>query len=789
MSCPCDIHVFPHPVAVPAGLHAGAFLRARALGIFPDWRLSVLEAIGAQPALHDWRSRTSHNLGLMLAEMGAYVFDVCDFYEALGAGETFVNTAQLVGAQRKLVALLGYRPRPGVGASAWLAVDADGRRVVALPTGTAFRSGDFDGNPPQVFEMEEAASIDPRINRFLVERVARDAIAGATLASLLVDPGSVRVRPGQPIVIDFGGTLAPTRVAGLVPLTLRSRIPASRLDFTKAVAVPVGATYSGLRVLGVGGATGLWKLGQIGADTETAISVTGVLLESIAPVRARDVVLFERDADLEARNVTATIERQRTLLTGLTSTLRDTANNVTGTVDSPPVKVAITYVELDTPLAWSSAGANRVIVHHPLVIGARVLVPHKDTLAVDDPISIPALVDPPRVSVTQLLLEDLHLEGVLTSGALDATAHTALVNQGEDWGRTLAAAVTLYGNVIAVTRGESVHGEVLGFGDASQERQTFRLKKKPLTYLPAATASGIRTTLAVRVGSVAWHEVESFFDATDADRVYIVRHGDDAETHVTFGGGARLPTGAVVTADYRFGAGAAVPPAGSISQLAKPFPGISGGRNVLPAFGGGDTESPRAIAIYGPRSALLLGRAVSLQDLEAAAATVMGVLAARAMWRWDHDGQRAVAQVQYIGSAQLRDVIRAKLRALAEPDAPIQVLRALPQESLMVLDVEVDPDYLVADVRAALREALYRKADLPGTGGLLRAEHLGPEGPVFLSQLAAVVMAVPGVASMRSVSFNGLPFVQWGRKPLDGRYFDFGEPGVNTSRLVINGVA
>jgi hypothetical protein len=39
------------------------------------------------------------------------------------------------------------------------------------------------------------------------------------------------------------------------------------------------------------------------------------------------------------------------------------------------------------------------------------------------------------------------------------------------------------------------------------------------------------------------------------------------------------------------------------------------------------------------------------------------------------------------------------------------------------------------------------------------------------------------------VSFNGTPFVQWGRKPLDGRYFDFGEPGPSTSRLLINGAA
>ncbi|HEV7800471.1 MAG TPA: hypothetical protein VGP15_05290 [Burkholderiales bacterium] len=789
MTCPCDISVFPRALVIPAGLRASAFTHARTLGIFPDWRLSILAAIGAQPALRSWRARAPHDLGLMLAEMGAYVFDVSDFYDALVAGETFINTAQLTGAQRKLIALLGYVPRPAVGSQAYLATEADGRRVISLPTGVAFRSGEFDGNPPQVFELTSPASIDPRINRYTVERVARNEIRSSTLDAVLVHPGSVRVRAGEPIVLDFAGTLRSTRVSSIVPLALRSKAPASQLSFTTAVAVPAGATYSGLRILSSGGATGLWKLGQIGSDTETAISGSDVLLESLAPVHAGEIVLFEKDGALEARRVIATLERQCTLLPGLASTIKNASNVVTGTIESPAIKIAITRLTLDTALAWSSADASRIVVHHPLGIAARVLVPVKDSLEHDDPISIPALIDPPRVSVTRLLLEDVHHEGVATSGALDATAHTAAINQGEDWGKTLNAAVTLYANVLEVSRGETVLGEILGAGDASQTRQTFKLKKKPLTYLAAATASGMKSTLSVRVGGVLWHAVETFYGVTDSDRVYLVRHDDAGETFVVFGGGARLPTGAAVTADYRYGAGAAVPPAGSIAQLAKPFPGVNSVRNVLPAFGGADAESARELAVYAPRSALLLGRAISLPDLEAAAATVSGVRAARAAWRWDDAGLRAVAQVQYIGSEQVRETIRARLRALAEPDAPIRVLRSLPQTATLVLALEVHPDFLAADVIGAAREALYREPALPGTGGVLRPEQLGPEGIVFLSEIAAAVMAVAGVAALQSVSFDGTPFVQSGRRPAAGRYFDFGEPGTATSRLVINGAA
>lgn len=788
MTCPCDIAVFPRPLVIPAGLGPAALRNARTLGLFPDWRLALLGAVGGRPELDAWRARDRADLGLMLLEMGAYVFDVVDFYTALGAGEGFIRTAELAGAQRKLVALLGYRPRPAVGALAFLAAEAEGRRVVSLPAGTAFRSGEFAGNPPQVFELEAPASIDPRANRFGVEPVAQDATASATLASLLVDPASVRVRAGDALVLDFAGTLRTAKVAGVAPVSLRSKAPAARLTLASPVSVPAGAKHSTLRLWSSGGTLGLWKLGQIGADTETAVSGANVLLESVAPVRAGQLVLFEREGTLAAHRVVSAVEIQRTLLAALSSTIKDTSNVVQGTVESPPIKVMVLGLTLDSGLGWSSGDAAKIVVHYPLVPAARVLVPLKDTLEVLDEVTLPSLVDAPRVEVKRLLLEDVHQEGVLAGGSLDAAAHKAVIAQGEEWGKALTAPVTVFGNVLEVSRGESVRGEVLGVGDATLARQSFTLKKKPLTYLPAATASGIRSTLSVRVAGILWREVESFYGARDDERVYLVRHDEAGETQVVFGGGARLPSGARVTADYRFGAGGALPPAGSITQLARPFPGVASVRNVLPAFGGAEAESPRELAAYGPRSALLLGRAVSLPDLEAAAAAVPGVRAARAQWRWDAAGMRAAAQVQYIGSAQLRETIRARLRALAEPDAPIAVVRSLPQPARLELDLEIDREHVVEDVIAAVREALYAPADLPGSGGLLRPERLGPEGVVFLSQVMAAVTAVAGVAGVRAVALDGTPFAQSGRQPAAGSYFDFGEPGTPASGLLINGV-
>src|SRR5262249_37509635 len=56
-------------------------------------------------------------------------------------------------------------------------------------------------------------------------------------------------------------------------------------------------------------------------------------------------------------------------------------------------------------------------------------------------------------------------------------------------------------NVVHATHGETVN-EVLGNGDAAQPHQSFVLKKPPTTYLSAPTASGVESTLEVRVSGV-----------------------------------------------------------------------------------------------------------------------------------------------------------------------------------------------------------------------------------------------------------------------------------------------
>ena len=770
MACACDTHDCGLLV-IPAGLDS----LPRALGTFAEWRRDLLAAIGREPRLDDWQARETGDLGLMLAEFFAYMSDVTSFYDGLTANDSYLATVAGEGGARGLAALLGYRPRPAFAASVWIAAEADGVRTIALPAGTAFRSGAFPGNAPQLFELSEAAIVEPRINRLAVDRVPASLLP-TPLPGLSVTAGSVRVQPGQWVVLSSAAGLAVAKIASLRALVLRIRRSVISLDFASPIVPPAGATYADSRLLRGGAKCGAWKLTP-GAGESAVLSGAELSLDSRVPISAGEIVLVEGASQTVARRVASVKEVTYTIQTGLTSTITDSANKVS-TLVSPAIKGMTTRLVLDSALPFAAAETDSLVVHYALSDAATLHAPLKDRLAIADPVLVPGLIDPPRAPVANVALEDAHGEGVISGASLDAAAHEAVLATAPDWGFELTQPVRLYGNVFAATRGETVASELLGTGDASLAIQTFRLKKRPLTYLSAANSAGRVSSLVVHVGGVQWHEVESFYGQAEDARIFMVRHDEAGESDLDFGGGARLPTGAEIVASYRFGAGAAAPPADSVKQLAKPVAGLRSVRNVLAAYGGADAEASDEIAIRGPASALLLGRAISLVDIETAAAEQPGVRAARAAWRWDELGQRPAIAIRYVGDPQLAPDIRAALRALAEEDAPIAVTSAAAQSASLDVSIAVDGEYVADAVADAVGAALFAAVTLPGSGGLLRPERLGPDGPVFASRVLQAIMAVEGVAALEGLSFDGSAFAEVARIPATGAYFDFAGGGV-----------
>ena len=327
-------------------------------------------------------------------------------------------------------------------------------------------------------------------------------------------------------------------------------------------------------------------------------------------------------------------------------------------------------------------------------------------IVLDDLLPHAALAGPvePLQQATQsrVLLQDALEAGAELAGNVsdDGAGNGRLTpaSHARPFAKALRTPVEVFGNLVAVTRGESVE-EILGSGDGTQSFQRFRLTKKPLTYLSApGSATGRRGTLEIWVGGVRWREVESLFLAGPADEVYTVRTTVDGASEITFGGqghGKPLPTGAGnVRAKYRYGAGAASPPAGALHQLARSVKGVRRVLNPLPAFGGDDGDAPAGIRRAAPASALSLGRAVSLLDFEAIARGYRGIVNAAALMAWDEREQRAAVKIYFIPPAadeadQLRDDLEAHLRAIAAPGTPLTVAAAVADPHTLTLDFEV----------------------------------------------------------------------------------------------------
>ena len=151
---------------------------------------------------------------------------------------------------------------------------------------------------------------------------------------------------------------------------------------------------------------------------------------------------------------------------------------------------------------------------------------------------------------------------------------------------------------------------------------------------------------------------------------------------------------------------------------------------------------------YAPASALLLGRAVSLPDMQALAAGVPGVRATTVDWRWNQTQQRPVVQVWYIGDAAIAGDVGQALRRLCDPTTPIAADVALPQPLTLSLDITIDARYLEDDVLPRIRAALMDSAT-----GLLAPERIGIGRPLFRSRVFEAVLAVAATLVLAVVAF------------------------------------
>jgi hypothetical protein len=794
MNCPCDQLIFPPPQVIPAGLTA----LPRQIASFPEFREAMLARILFEPALLEWRARRSDDFGVLLLEMWAYVCDSISFYDEVIADESYVRTASLRPSLRKLVALLGYIPRPAVAAGVDLALLVEGRQPFVVPASTQFRSGAFPGGTPQIFEVTADTRVHPFLNRWMLERARRATLTPgpphlADQSLFLVDAKTNRLKAGQAVLVEDLADETKTRpriVQSVSDFTGQDGAKYKSIQLDSSVPISGATSPDSVRLLAPGQTGTIWQHSVGWAPT--GLSVIWVVFDTVhRDIHLADKVVLDKAGDMRWFSVTDMGELQADLPSTGSATVKDSSGNVTGSV-AVTSTITLTWIQLDKHFNdpsrkdssapdWTTSDAAYVKVHFGFRTAAVPTTEMLLTLNPNDSMTLTAPVEAPQdgKSPGVFLLEDHDDAGAEISGGIEFDTRT--LTPSPPLTVPLAAPVEVYGNVVSATRGETVNAEILGNGDASQTNQTFKLKKSPLTYLPGVDAPS--STLKIYVDGLLWSETPSFFGMAPDAQVYIVRQNDAGDSFVTFGDGirgSRLATGSGnVVAYYRYGAGKASPPAGSITQMGKPVKGVSSVRNPVATGGGDDAEPADGLRTYAPRSALLLGRAISLADMEAAAASVGGVRAVRCEWRWNIKRQRPLVEVYYIGAASVAQSVVKKLRGLSDSVTPIEVDQAAAILSTLSLDIEIDPRRLEADVISAVRSALMDPAS-----GILAPEHVGIGLALFESRIFDAVLAVPGAIAVHGLLLNGAPFSDYGVQPGAGNYFDF-----ESGELVLNGKA
>jgi predicted phage baseplate assembly protein len=338
------------------------------------------------------------------------------------------------------------------------------------------------------------------------------------------------------------------------------------------------------------------------------------------------------------------------------------------------------------------------------------------------------------------------------------------------------AGAVLLANIVEATQGETVKDEVLGSGNGAAF-QAFKLKKSPLTYLPAEDAEGVSavdSALLVTVNGVRWNEKPTLFDSPPDGQEYTAVQDDDEKTSVTFGDGvfgARPPTGKDnIRARYRKGIGTSGNvEIGGIQQLIDSSPGVQKVTNPQAAFGGADRESVDKVRTNAAASLSTFGRAVSAADYAALALSYPGVAKASAAWvnrDWttlkalDHPYVQLVVATSDQQPLAEQPTFAAKLRSFLDrrrdPNVSLRITDFVPIHMQLVASVEIDEAFPQQATIAKVQTALNPAVNPDGTIGFFAFERLSFGESLHLSAVYAQLQSVPGVKDALVTTFRRL---------------------------------
>ncbi|HUR35918.1 MAG TPA: putative baseplate assembly protein [Vicinamibacterales bacterium] len=358
------------------------------------------------------------------------------------------------------------------------------------------------------------------------------------------------------------------------------------------------------------------------------------------------------------------------------------------------------------------------------------------------------------------------------------------------------------GRRAAVARGNTAladHGQTFGSSQAGDDLLPPSAGERP--YRPVLRRSGLahtvpyddadsRTTSAaaamrvdaraalpavqLEAGGDTWRPQRDLLNSDRFASEFVVESELDArgelQAHLRFGDGVqgRAPApGTRFTCTYRRGGGTI----GNIGADAlvvlqlTPLAGVKV-RNPLPAQGGANPESMRDVKLNAPQAFHSPGRAVTEADYAAAAQLHPDVQRAACTRRWTGMFHTMFVTVDRRGGKPVTEAFERELRAFLERfrmagyDLEIDGPRYVALD--IAMQVCVSSGYRRSEVNRALLEAFGTTLPGDGTRGFFHPDNFTFGQPVYLSQMIARAMQVPGVQSV-DVGPDG--FKRFGQAP------------------------
>ena len=271
-----------------------------------------------------------------------------------------------------------------------------------------------------------------------------------------------------------------------------------------------------------------------------------------------------------------------------------------------------------------------------------------------------------------------------------------------------------------------------------------------------------------------WTAQRDLLDGDAFERAFVAEAEDDGSITLRFGdgvNGASPAPGTRLAASYRLGGGTrGNVGAGAIAHVVASDDAFVRVRNPLPARGGSDPEPAERIRMDAPQAFRTQERAVTEADYADVAGRHPDVQRAKATFRWTGSWMTVFITVDRRGGLPVDAPFEAELMrfldrfSLAGYDLEIEPPRFVPLD--LAFTVCVAPDYVRADVEAALLDVFSNGVRADGSRGFFHPDAFTFGQPLYLSRVIAAAMAVPGVMA---VDTDDSP-------PKKNRFRRYGEP-------------